>query len=277
MATKIITDISDFFITNINSPITDCARYTEETYLSKFNEGAAQHRFLKFYTLLIGEDKPKMTALPNNYIGESSDCYRYDWQFGISCISSVNVKNTFWDWKSHLRKKESLKIQLVFESPPNNIVFPHIISANLLCLNPTKDISQWHKKNKEEISQSLKSLADISSDFNKTAGEAFKFANMLTSFIPSDDKGKNWYIYKFLDQERSCFAIEWNINKKVLDQFGSLLHGSIVASFHGNPNEKPKLKLRLLPSISFKHHKPLESITPYDNKNPAPCIDICPE
>ena len=278
MATQVITEVIDVKIDHLDSLKPTCTRVNlEKEQFVDYDQKGNTSRYLKFYTSLIGEDSPEIMDLTGNYIGESSKIYRYDWHFGLSCIPEQN-KRVIWDWKSKLRDNNSVKLQLIFDSQIDKSgVFIDILCANLLCLNPSKNTASWFEKNREGFNNSLKTLANTTKDYSKIASDVFNVANVLTNFIASDDNGKNWYLYKFLDSERNNFAIEWHINKRVLEQYGPMLQGSLVVNFHGSRNQAQKLRLCIRPSISFNEKEELCYVSPYESIKHDHYIEINPK
>ena len=283
MATRVKTRVIDVKLINFDSqnPVSTIVDLDKEKF------GNIDHRengpkYLKFYTSIVGEDSPTIIDLPGNYIGEPSKSYRYDWIFGISCIHD-KAKNIFWDWKSKLSDNSAIKLQLIFESESKSgmagetDMFINVLSANLLCLNPSKSTGSWFEKNRENIGNSLNSLSNSAKDYSKIASDVLSTANMLTNFIASDDNGKNWYLYKFLDQDKNTFAIEWHINKKVLDQYGPMLQGSLVVTFHGSMDQAQKLKLHVRPGLSFDEKHDMCYVSPYDSPDQEHYIEIKPK
>lgn len=277
MATKVKTEVLDVKIDNYDSKQYKCTIIDiEKEKIVECDQKLSKTRYLKFYTSLIGEDSPSIIDLPSNYLADTSVAFRYDWLFGISCIPEKD-KKVYWDWKSKLRDSNTVKIQLLFEPQMSKQdIFINVIQGSLLCLNPSKNTNSWFENNREGIKNSLNTLANTTKEYSKIASDAFNLANMVTNFIASDDNGKNWYLYKFLDQERNNFAIEWHINKKVLDQYGPMLQGSLVVNFHGSPNQTQKIKLRIRPSISFNDKDDLCYVSPYQDFNFDHCIEITP-
>lgn len=274
MAIQICTNVLNVKIEDFNCEKNKCSRFDIDKDSIVEDENV---KYLKFYTSIIGENTPYLREFDSNYIGDIKMSYRYDWLFGISCIPETNKAKLHWDWKNKLRNSNSIKIQLLFELNNDTNLFFHIISANLLCLNPSKDTSPWYEKSRDSISNSLNSIANITKDYSKIASDVFNVANTLTNFIPSDDNDKNWYLYKFLDQEKNCFAIEWHINKKVIEQFGPMLQGSIVTNFYGTQDKNQKLKLKIRPFISFTEKYDLCYLSPYESLKYDQFIEIEPK
>jgi hypothetical protein len=74
----------------------------------------------------------------------------------------------------------------------------------------------------------------------------------MSNFISSDEKGtKNWFIYRFLDEKKKCCAIEWNIHHKVLEQYGTVLRGSLLLTFSGTKSDKGPITMLLRPRLGF--------------------------
>ncbi|MGB5158118.1 hypothetical protein [Desulfobacterium sp. N47] len=235
-------------------------------------------RYLKISTSLIGEDSPFLSDFSANFADKNQSLYRYDWIFGLSCLP-VEGKNTFWDWKAALRDNNSLKIQFLFDLNKSNLC-ANDLSAHLLCLYPSKDISSWFDKHSKSISSGLDSLAETTEDYSKTASDVFRISNILTNFISSDDNGKNWYLYRFLDQNSGALGLEWHITKKVIDQFGPLLRGSLIVSFHGQTNKDQKndtIKLAVRPELGFNEQDDMCYVSPHYNIKEEQFIDIKPK
>jgi hypothetical protein len=279
MATKVKTEIIDLKISNFDSSQHECARIDlqKEHFITNDNQRSNTTKYLKLYTSLIGEDSPEITSLPNNYVGESLKSYRYDWLFGISCIHNKE-KNIFWDWSSKLRENNTIKLQLSFDIQPyNSDLFINVQCANLLSLNPSKNTASWFERHREGLDSSLKSLAGTAKEYSKIASDVISTANVLTNFISSDENGKNWYLYKFLDQDRNTFAIEWHINKKVLEQYGPMLQGSIVVNFHGSFNQQQRVRLSIRPFLSFTEKLDMCYVSPYEDLKIDHYIELNPK
>lgn len=283
MATRVKTRVIDVKLINFNSqnPVSTIVDLDKEKF-GNIDHKENGPKYLKFYSSIAGEDSPTIIDLPGNYIGEPSKSYRYDWIFGISCIHDKE-KNIFWDWKSKLSDNSAIKLQLIFEPESKSgmaeetDIFINVLSANLLCLNPSKSTGSWFEKNRENIGNSLNSLSNSAKDYSKIASDVLSTANMLTNFIASDDNGKNWYLYKFLDQDKNTFAIEWHINKKVLDQYGPMLQGSLVVTFHGSTDQAQKLKLHIRPGLSFDEKHDMCYVSPYNSPIQEHYIEIAPK
>ena len=60
--------------------------------------------------------------------------------------------------------------------------------------------------------------------------------------------------------------MEWRINKKVLDQYGPLLRGSLVLAFHGSAegdtSREKTVRLELRPQLGFNPRDELSRVTP---------------
>ncbi|RPH32151.1 MAG: hypothetical protein EHM93_10460 [Bacteroidales bacterium] len=276
MATKVRTEVIDVRIDNYDSLHHKCTIVDIEKDKIIDCEQKNKTKYLKFYTSLIGEGSPTLTDLPSNYLGEPSMAFRYDWLFDISCIPEKD-KKVYWDWKAKLRDSNTVKVQLLFEpQTPKQDIFINVIYGGLLCLNPSKNTNSWFENNRESIKNSLSTLANTTKEYSKVLGDVFNIANMVTNFIASDDNGKNWYLYKFLDQEKNNFAIEWHINKRVLEQYGPMLQGSLIVNYHGSSEQVQKLKLRIRPFISFNDKDDLCYVSPYKDLKFDHCIEITP-
>ncbi len=282
MANKVLTNILDIRIDNFDRQDAKCSRFNiDKENFENDHHKVNTSRYLKLHTSLIGEESPEIIDLPVSYISDPAKTYRYDWLFGISCFHQKD-KMIFWDWKSKLSEENTIKLQLVFETVTDQTgidgsdIFVQIIGANLLCLNPSKSTGSWFERNRENISTSLKSLANTSKDYSKIASDVFSTANMLTNFVDSDDNGKNWYLYKYLDQLKNNYAVEWHINRKVLDQYGPMIQGSLIVSFHGSVSHNKKLRLHIRPCLNFIENSDMCFISPYDQLNINHFIEITP-
>jgi hypothetical protein len=93
---------------------------------------------------------------------------------------------------------------------------------------------------------------------------ALRVSSALSNFVTSgDDGGKNWFLYRFLDPEKQCCAIEWQINKKVLLQFGPALRGSLVLAFHGVPAAGEKgITMQVRTQLGFRRDNPICMVAP---------------
>ena len=88
-----------------------------------------------------------------------------------------------------------------------------------------------------------------------------------SNFISSGEKDdKNWWIYRFLDAQKNCCVVEWNINHKVLEEYGPLLRGSIVLSFHGTSRSENGIPITMLlrPRLGFDRKASLNYLPPVE-------------
>ena|SRR5579862_7984770 len=83
----------------------------------------------------------------------------------------------------------------------------------------------------------------------------------------ADGNEHNWFIYQFVDPDSHSCAVEWRIYKKVLQQYGPLLRGSLILAFHGKQNKEEQKGIRLLlrPQLGFIPKDELLRVTPTEN------------
>jgi hypothetical protein len=133
-------------------------------------------------------------------------------------------------------------------------------NACLMGLLPSKGTTSIFEKNLDKLGGGLEQVAKIAGEYNGTAANILKASAAVSNFIVSDEKGvkrilrmwkKKWFLYRFLDEERRCCAVEWNVSRNVVHQYGSALRGSILLAFHGNPTRDEPLKLLLRPRLNF--------------------------
>ncbi len=61
--------------------------------------------------------------------------------------------------------------------------------------------------------------------------------------------------------------MEWNINKKVIDQFGPMLRGTAFIAFHGTENPNKELSLKISPNLTFVNDASLSYLMPFDKEH----------
>jgi hypothetical protein len=136
-------------------------------------------------------------------------------------------------------------------------------------LDPSFNTSSWLEQQKGKIEKTLSALTDVAKEFSSLASNVISAVNSLTNFIDTGDKNKHWFFYKYLDNEKNKFAVEWHIDKNLIEQFGPMLQGSIVINFHGTPAPDFKMNLVIKPSIHFDKQETddLDYINPFKNVN----------
>ncbi len=212
---------------------------------------------VRFYFGLMGETTPDASPLSVDIANDISyRVYRYDWVIGIACIQPSRF---FWDWQRDLKR---IVVQAVIVPGDSGFRFTSV-AANLNVLLPSRDTTGWFQKNQKVVLDAVASATDA---VQPVAGKITKAVAALSSSLQSDGKrGKNWFIYQFLDDLEQATAIEWNINKDVMREFGPVLRGSLVLAFHGveQGHEKGRRGIHLLlrPQFGF-HEGTLDSIIP---------------
>jgi len=135
----------------------------------------------------------------------------------------------------------------------------------LLTLPPSRDTSSWLDKHSKQIGESLARLSETSQPISATAASIIKLSSVMSNFIGSGEKGaKNWFIYRFLDERTNCCAVEWNIHRRVLTQYGPLLRGSIILGFHGTRNGSDPIRMHLRPRLSFGGRHEIDFLPPVE-------------
>jgi hypothetical protein len=198
---------------------------------------------------LMGETKPALSPFSVEYsFDDKALAYRYDWQVGIT---PPKVNDEYWDWMKEIRENRAIAVQLLIDPGQSGCGFSEI-SAMLLALQPSKDTSSWLDQHAKNIGEGLGKLAEIAQPINTMATNIIKVSSLMSNFIGSGEQGaKNWFIYRFLDEGRRCCAVEWNINLKVLKQYGPLLRGSIILTFHGTRKKNEPMRMLLRPRLGF--------------------------
>lgn len=220
-------------------------------------------RALHCLSTLMGETAPLLSPLSPSY-GTTDDTHlvRFDWSFGVSCI-----RDHWWDWQAELRETSAMAIQLLISTGETGLGFTEV-ATNLLALQPTRNTQSWLEMHVEKLGTTMASLAGISDNVQALPGSAGVAAALRTSaalanFVASGEgKGKNWFIYRFVDPESRCACVEWKINKKVLLEYGSLLHGSLLLAFHGSPRQGHPIRIELRPQLGFYKGGDLCHVTP---------------
>lgn len=203
---------------------------------------------LKFHFSLAGESSPMLSPLSADFsMDEKTTLYRYDWMVGATPFHPCYE----WNWFKEIAKDRAMIVQLLIDPGESGCTFTEA-NTFLLGLQPSKDAASVFEKNISKLGESLDKLSSIAEPFSKIASNMLKTSAVVSNFITSDEKDqKNWFIYRFLDEKRACCAVEWNVSQNVLHQYGSVLRGSILLAFHGNPKPKKPLTLLLRPRLNF--------------------------
>jgi hypothetical protein len=213
-------------------------------------------RVLRLHFSLMGETSPALSPLSADYsIEHGSTAYRYDWIVGASLIEPSYK----WNWFNEIANERAVIVQLLIDPGHSECGFSES-NAFLLGLQPSLNTASWAERNATKLGESLAKLSNITEPFSKITSNILKTSALMSNFVSSDDKGdtgwfkrsrKNWFLYRFLDEKRKCCAVEWNISRNVMHQYGPLLRGSILLAFHGNPKPEKPLMLLLRPRLNF--------------------------
>lgn len=250
----------------------------------------AGERVLRCIVGLLGETEPVVIpATGVAAISSEQRLYRYDWIFGISIPPNQEL---YWDWKKALRSKESFVVQLLIAPGKSGCGFTEL-STDLVALHPSKESKSWIETHRDQLARVLTDGAALATQagtafptataITSAVGAILQTASVLTNFISSGEgANKNWYIYRFLDAEEKCCAVEWKINRNVLEEYGPLLRGSILIAFHGATSDNPAGKeftITLRPGLGFSEDDLLQHVRPtmaLDRKE-QPKLFICPK
>jgi hypothetical protein len=204
---------------------------------------------VRLHLSLMGETRPALSPLSVDVAADREyRVYRYDWVVGITALGG-------WNWKSMMRR-EALVVQLVIRPNASNIGCT-CVAAKLNVLPPSRDTSTWSERNPDTVTEITKGTGDLAASAVgfPFVGVATKVAAALSNSLRSRGRLKtNWYIYQYLDGVNQ--AVEWRIKRKVLDEFGPLLRGSLVLAFHGGSQDSTEgtsgIRIQLKPNLSFK-------------------------
>ena len=212
----------------------------------------------RWYLSLQGEGTPLFSATDAAEGGQK--IYRYDWTLGITLI-----KGHHWDWQKELREENTLAIHLLLDSDGGNAPEAFPVSATLSALNPARSTQTFQERLLPALTKTGAKTSALSSDFlpaMKYLAAGFDVgSNLLESY---SGKEKNWFLYQFLDSERCCPVVEWRINKRVFQEYGPLLRGTLFLSFHGDYHTSTALRLKLRPQICYVKTNSLDFIIPTD-------------
>jgi hypothetical protein len=213
-------------------------------------------RVLRLHFSLMGETSPALSPLSVDYsIEHGTTAYRYDWMVGASLVDPSYK----WNWFNEIANERAVIVQLLIDPGHSECGFSES-NAFLLGLQPSLNTASWAERNAKKLGESLAKLSNITEPFSKIASNILKTSAVMSNFVSSDDKSqsgwfkrgrKNWFLYRFLDEKRKCCAVEWNISRNVMHQYGPLLRGSILLAFHGNPKPQKPLTLLLRPRLNF--------------------------
>lgn len=205
-------------------------------------------KVLRLYFCLMGETSPASSPLAADYGTDGNTAaYRYDWMAGVTPVHPCYR----WNWWDAVASERAVTVQLLIDPGESGCGFSEI-SAALLGLSPSMNTASWLERNSDRIADSLARLSDIAEPFNKIASNVMRTSAVMSGFIASEAREKkNWFLYRFVDEKRRCCAVEWNISRDVVHQYGPLLRGSIVLAFHGGQQPSRPLTLLLRPRLRF--------------------------
>src|SRR4029077_19951484 len=245
-----------------------------DVHLLKEKDGLKSgEKALRCIVALLGETEPEAIALSPTYSIEiDPKVYRYDWMFGITVPLE---RKPYWNWRDPLREASAFVVQLLISTSSSGFGFTELSTA-LVALSPSKDTRSWLESHSEQLGKSLLAGASVAEQVGgivpkgNLAGSALaavlRTSSIISNFVSSGEgQNKNWYIYRFLDAEENCCAVEWQINKRVLLEYGPLLRGSLLMAFHGSRASEAKdgaIKLILRPNLGYYENDALCNIRP---------------
>jgi hypothetical protein len=211
-----------------------------------------EDKVLRLHFSLMGETSPTFAPLSPDYsLGDAKSVYRYDWTVGLTPVRPAYK----WNWMNRIAAERALVAQMLIDPGESECGFSEL-NALLLALLPSKDTSSWLDRNADRLGDGLAKTSEVAGQFAGGYAEMVtnivKTSAIMSNFIASGDKGrKNWFIYRFLDQKRRCSAVEWNVSREVLHQYGPVLRGSVLLAFHGSRKPTKPLTVLLRPRLKF--------------------------
>jgi len=200
-------------------------------------------KVLPLHYSIMGEVEPKLAPLSIDYSLSSQGSYRYDWIVGLGPPPRP------WDWHKELRQRRAVTVQLAIDCGDTGAGFSDASPA-LLGLQPSLNTSSLWDRKSETFRQTVQDGAKLLQPFMGSVLPGV--VQIAANFISSGEKdAKNWWMYRFFESKLNCPVIEWNINNKVLWEYGPLLRGSLVLSFHGRMKEGSAIRLILRPRLGF--------------------------
>jgi hypothetical protein len=272
MAIKVCEKSIDFIATSYNKQSPSVRAFPPPP---KKEEG---ERRLHCIVALMGETAPLVSPLSPNYgIADDMHPFRFDWTFGVS-----DHPDDSWDWQADLRETSAMVIQLLITTAGSGVGYTELASS-LLALQPTKNTQTLIESHAEKLGTAMMSIAGASEGLQALPGAgavaaALKTSAALATFVASGEgRGKNWYVYRFVDPKLHCACVEWKINKKVLLEYGPLLRGSLLLAFHGSPELGHPVKVELRPKLGFYKAGDLCHVTPTDvSQDVRVILDVTP-
>jgi hypothetical protein len=204
---------------------------------------------LRLHFSLLGETEPQLSRLAAEYtMDEHTPAYRFDWLVGLTPLL---VGGKWLDLFHALREKRAMAVQLLIDCGKSGCRTSEF-AAHLLGLQPSMDTTSWMERNSEALSKSLREVAGMTAPVSGLAANVLNASALMSNFVGAGGRDdKHWFIYRFLDERRECAVIEWNIHRSVLEQYGPMLRGSLVLSFHGTWNRPNPITLLLRPKLGF--------------------------
>jgi hypothetical protein len=212
---------------------------------------APNTKAIKLHYSLMGELSPLISPLSPNFSADNKEnLYRFDWFVGITPFSPCYEWNWF-DGIDGIAAERALVVQLLIDSEEAGCGVCEF-NALLMGLLPSKDTASFLETHISKLGDSLDKLSNFANSFSTVGANILRTSAIVSNFVVSDEKGqKNWFVYRFLDEKRNCSAVEYNIHRTVLQQYGPALRGSILLTFHGEPKPGGDLALLLRPRLHF--------------------------
>jgi hypothetical protein len=245
MGVKVFQQLQDVFVEGPDSK-------QPKIYKLPKDKGT-ERKQLRFLMSLAGETEPQLSPLLTGFENEDHIViYRYDWMFGIACTENID---SWWDWQRALRDEDTLAIQLILSYGESGPTFTDS-SASLHALYPSRHTESSVERFKALLSNLGKASDDLANLIHPALGKGMKVAALLSNSIASQERDKkNWFMYRYVDDNNhgSC-GIEWRINKRVLQEYGPLLRGSLLLAFHGESTPDPRqLQILFRPQLAFQN------------------------
>jgi hypothetical protein len=245
----------------------------EVRWLDPADKLKSGEKALRCFVGLLGETEPELMPVSPTYCIEAEQrVYRFDWIFGIAVPLE---RKPYWNWQDALRDENAVVVQLLISSGTSGFGFTEISTA-LVALHPSRDVRSWLESHSEQLGKSLVATANVTTQLGgvvpggtvigNTVGAVLRASSVISNFVSSGEgKNKNWYIYRFLDAEERCCAVEWKINKRVLLEYGPMLRGSLLLAFHGSPVGTGKdegIRMIVRPNLGYRSEDLLCHVRP---------------
>jgi hypothetical protein len=263
MATQIKKKVFDFLVKDYKTTSRHVEILSEEPNpkIIKAQPDDKSNFIQRWYLSLQGEDNPFFSSTTiSQESATEQHIYRYDWAFGIAVI-----KGYWWDWMEELSDESSLAIHVVLE-PIEDAPEAIPISATLSALHPSRNTKSIWELTWPKIPKAAAEMTKIAipafPPLNYVSSGLMLTSNILDSYTENQ---KNWFLYQFLDERLKCPTVEWRINRKVLNEYGPLLRGTLFIAFHGSTESSPgRVRVLLRPEIRYCPKSDLDFIIPTD-------------